>query len=188
MHTVKKEADRILQEYGLLQKLAEIGQPHIVGSYRMDMMAWNDLDIDVENDGMSMEMLYDLTAYILTTFQPTWYEAKEERTGDGKTVWFHGFETLVTGQLWNVDIWFFDKETIWDAEKYCDRIAERTSQRQKDNIVAIKKELIARGLYSFEQYRSVDVYQAVLEYDVKNTEEFLRAYHENTGNHWRQPL
>ena len=43
----KINADRILYEYGLMKKLEEIGKSHIIGSYRMDMMAWNDLDIDI---------------------------------------------------------------------------------------------------------------------------------------------
>ena len=80
---------------------------------------------------------------------------------------------MITGELWNVDLWFFDKETIDNAEKYCDTIAENTSQKQKEIIVNIKEELISRGLYSFEQYNSMDVYKAVLENNVKNVEEFL---------------
>lgn len=105
----KQNADHILYEFGLLDKLKEIGTPHIIGSYRMDMMAWNDLDIDIENDNMSLEKLYALSDFILRTFHPVWYEAKEEVNAEGKTVWFHGFETTITGELWNVDLWFFDK-------------------------------------------------------------------------------
>lgn len=172
-HDRKSEADKLLYEYGLFQQLENIGKPHIIGSYRMNMMAWNDLDIDIENDAMSLDKLYALSAFILHTFRPVWYEAKEEVNVEGKRVWFHGFETTITGELWNVDLWFFDKETIFNAENYCDGIVNHTSQAQKDVIVSIKRELIARGLYSFEQYKSMDVYKAVLENHIKNVEEFL---------------
>lgn len=172
----KKNADRILYECGLLKRLRQIGAVHIVGSYRMDMMAWNDLDIDIENDSMSREALYDLSAFITSAFHPVWYEAKEETDDDGKKVWFHGFETIVDGELWNVDLWFLDKKTISDVEKYCDDIAAKASQEQRDIIVKIKCELIFRGLYSFEQYRSVDVYKAVLGASVKSTDEFLSLF------------
>lgn len=172
----KVSANRILYEFGLMDKLEEIGKPHVIGSYRMDMMAWNDLDIDIENDAMSLEKIYDLSAFIINTFHPVWYEAKEEVNNDGKRVWFHGFETMITGELWNIDLWFFDKETISEAEKYCDNIANNISQTQKDVIVSIKSELISRGLYSFEQYKSIDVYKAVLESNVKNTDEFLLLF------------
>ena len=169
----KIAADRLLYELGLFDKLAEIGKPHIIGSYRMDMMAWNDLDIDIENEAMSLEKIYELSTFIINTFHPVWYEAKEEVNADGKKVWFHGFETMITGELWNVDLWFFDKETIVEAENYCDNIADNTSQAQKDTIVSIKSELIERGLYSLEQYKSVDVYKAVMESNVRNVDEFL---------------
>ena len=168
----KHQADCLLYEYGLWNEVSKLGTPHIIGSYRMDMMAWNDLDLDIENDSITMESMYELTTYIMRTFHPIWYEAKEE-IQDGKRVWFHGFETIITGELWNVDLWFFDRERITAATAYCDDIAARCSQIQKDAIVEIKQALIARGLYSFEQYKSMDVYRAVLEYDVRNVEEFL---------------
>lgn len=41
---------------------------------------------------------------------------------------------MITGEVWNVDLWFFDRETITKAENYCDDIAKRTSQLQKDRI------------------------------------------------------
>ena len=71
---------------------------------------------------------------------------------------------------------FFDKETISKAEKYCDDIALRASGIQKERIIRIKEELIARNLYSFEKYKSLDVYKAVLESDVVDTEDFLKLY------------
>ena len=172
----KSQADRLLYEFGLLQKLGEIGAPHIIGSYRMNMMAWNDLDIDIDNTSMSLDKLYDLSTFIFRTFHPVWYEAKEEITSEGKTVWFHGFETMITGELWNVDLWFFDKETIGKAEAYCDNIMHTASPAQTEIIVNIKTELLRRGLYSFEQYKSIDVYKAVLEHNISTTDEFLTFF------------
>lgn len=175
--TRKETADFLLHDCGLLAELMKYGKVHPIGSYRMDMMAWNDLDLDVENDDMSLEKLHCLTSFILKKFQPVWYEAKEEIASDGKTVWFHGFETMITGQLWNVDIWFFDKAKIEDAVEYCDSIAQRATPEQKQQIVAIKEELIRRGLYSFEAYRSIDVYRAVTELGITTPERFLSEYH-----------
>ena len=173
---IRKNADRILYEYGLLDMLKPLGTPHIIGSCRMNMMAWNDLDIDIENDAMDLDKLYRLTGAILKAFHPSWYEAKEERTQDGKTVWFHGFETVVNGELWNVDLWFFDRETIESAERYCDDIARTASAAQREQIIRIKQELIKSGLYSFEKFHSMDVYRAVLEMNIQSTDEFLERY------------
>ena len=174
--TRKETADYLLHDCGLLEELTKYGKAHPIGSYRMDMMAWNDLDLDVENDSMSLEKLHCLTSFILEKFQPVWYEAKEEVAPDGKIVWFHGFETMITGQLWNVDIWFFDKKKIEDTAEYCDSIAQRATAEQKQQIVAIKEELIRCGLYSFEAYHSIDVYRAVTELGIKTPEQFLNQY------------
>ena len=178
MKSRKEKADYFLYECGLLEELKKYGVPHIIGSYRMDMMAWNDLDIDIENEGMSMEKLYRLTAYILEKFHPVWYEAKEEVNAEGKTVWFQGFETLITGELWNFDLWFFDKGTITQAEAFCDEIGRCAAEKAglKEKIIGIKEKLIAGGLYSFEQYTSMDVYKAVLEQGIMTVEDFLERY------------
>lgn len=46
--TIKEKADKLLHETGLCQELKKYGEPHPIGSYRMDMMVYNDLDIDIE--------------------------------------------------------------------------------------------------------------------------------------------
>jgi len=132
----------------------------------------------VENKEMSIDRLYDLTAWILKTFCPTWYEAKEEVNDEGKTVWFHGFEAVVDGEKWNFDLWFFDRETIDKAECYCDRIKEQAEQTPgaREAIISIKRELIARGRYGFYDYASMDVYRAVLEQGIRTADELLERY------------
>ncbi|MDE6110398.1 MAG: hypothetical protein K2F65_00645, partial [Eubacterium sp.] len=159
-----EQANHILYDLGLLSELNKYGKPHIIGSVKMDLMAWNDLDIDVENDSMSLDKLYYLTNYILNNFNPTWYEAKEEINEQGDKVWFQGFEFYLDNELWNIDIWFFDKDTIEKAEKYCDDVTEKvkSNEQLRNAIIDIKQELIKKDLYSFDKYTSMDVYDAVL--------------------------
>ena len=45
----------------------------------MDMMVWDDLDTDIENDSMSLEKPYELSSFMLNTFHSTWHEAKVEK-------------------------------------------------------------------------------------------------------------
>lgn len=170
-----EQANRILYDLGLLRELNKYGEPHLVGSVKMDLMAWNDLDIDVENDAMALDKLYQLTTFILDNFNPTWYEAKEEINEQGNKVWFQGFEFYLDNELWNVDIWFFDKEEIEKTEKYCDVISEKIKDNEqlRTAIIDIKQELIKRDLYSFDKYTSMDVYDAVLNKDIMNINEFI---------------
>lgn len=169
------EADQLLYDHGLLQALNQIGTPYIIGSYKMDLMVARDLDIDVTNENMSLDKLYQLTDFIFKTFKPTWYEAKEEIDDQGKKIWFHGFETMLLGQLWNVDLWFFDGPTILKAVDYCDEINEKVSNNHhfKDSILSIKTELMNQGLYFSNPYTSMDVYEAVTIKGVTCLQEFL---------------
>ena len=179
--TLKEKAEHILQASGLLEHLKAYGTPHIIGSLRMDMMAWNDIDIDIENDGMDLEKLYRLTRFVMDAFHPVWYEAREEADGEGKTVWFQGFEAMIDGEKWNFDLWFFDRETIEKAETFCDGIAARATPAQRESITEMKRGLLARGLYSFEKFRSMDVYRAVLEENIQTIEGFLERYAPGQG-------
>lgn len=172
----KRVSDRILFEFGLFDELKKIGVPHVIGSYQMDMMVSNDLDVDVENDEMSLEKLYGLTAFVLKTFHPFWYEAKQEVNDKGETVWFHGFEFQIEDEIFNVDVWFFHRETISEAENYCKRIASQSTDAQKETVINLKRELINRGLYRFDKYTSMHVYEAVLEKHVTNLEELFSLY------------
>lgn len=173
-----EQANHILYDLGLLNELNKYGTPHIIGSYKMNLMAWNDLDIDVENNSMSLDKLYQFTNYILNTFNPTWYEAKEEINEQGNKVWFQGFEFYLNNELWNVDIWFLDKSSIEKAEKYCDDIFEKVKGKKqlRTAIVEIKQELIKKDLYSFDKYTSMDVYDAVLNKGIMNTNAFINFY------------
>ena len=83
---------------------------------------------------------------------------------------------MIGGELWNVDLWFFDRETIAAAEQYCSRIASAASAVQREQIVAIKRGLLERELYAYDKFRSMDVYRAVLEEHIQNTDEFLKRY------------
>ena len=49
----------------------------------------------------------------------------------------------------------------------------RATAAQKEQIIGLKQELIARDLYAFDKFHSMDVYQAVLEEGVAAIEEFL---------------
>ena len=146
-----EQANHILYNLGLLNELNTCGKSHLIGSVKMNLMAWNDLDIDVENDSMSLEKLHQLTKYILNNFNPIWYEANEEINEQGNRVWFQVFEFYLDNDLWNVDIWFLDKDTIENAEKYCDAISAKVKENEKLRaaIIDIKQELNKRNLYSF---------------------------------------
>lgn len=177
MDNFKNNADKLLYDFGLLNELKNYGTPYIVGSYAMDLMVWNDLDIYVSNEFMSTEKLYKLTSFILNTFHPVWYEAKKDIVY-GKIAWFHGFETEILGELCNVDIWFFNNATITKALDFSKSIKQKliVTPELKEVVINIKQSLIENEQYGFDKFSSMDVYSAVFEDNVRSNKDFIEKY------------
>jgi hypothetical protein len=173
---IKENADKILYKYGLIDELNKYGKSHIIGSYKMDLMVWNDLDVDIENLNINMESIYSITKFVFKIFSPIWFEGKETIM-DNKKCYFFGFETNILEETWNIDLWFFEKLEIEKCKKYCAEITEKINKNKglQNYIIEIKKGLIQKGMYS-SSYNSIDVYDAVLNYGIKNTEELIRKY------------
>jgi hypothetical protein len=173
---IKENADKIMYKYGLIDELNKYGKTHIIGSYKMDLMVWNDLDIDVENSKINMDIIYNITKFVFYKFSPIWFEGKEALMAN-KKCYFLGFETDILDERWNIDLWFFDKEEIEECEKYCSEIFEKINKNNEyqDYIINIKRDLIQNGMYS-SSYNSYDVYDAVLNHKIKNTEELTKEY------------
>jgi hypothetical protein len=169
--TIKENANKILYEYGLINELNKYGKCHVIGSYKMDLMVWNDLDVDIENKNINMNSIYNIAKFVFDKFLPIWFEGKETIM-ENKRCYFLGFETNILGETWNIDLWFFDILEIEKCERYCNEITEKINKNKElqNYIIEIKKELIQRGMYS-SCYNSVDVYDAVLNHGIKNIEE-----------------
>lgn len=174
----KQKADYILENSGIVTELSRFGKVHVVGSARTGLMSSNDIDIYVDNSAMSIDHLYEFTSYILRTFRPTWYEAKEEMNREGKLVYFHGFEAVIASEKWNFDIWFFDRDTINEAEALCERIEREINEypAKKNAVMEIKNALITKGLYSFDKYTGMDVYKAVFDMNIMSFDAFFDKF------------
>ena len=177
---LQKEADRLLYDFGLLKIIEAHGTVHIVGSYRMNMMTWNDLDINIESRNHSFEEIYRLAGDINEILKPYRFEGM---SNDKENSYFYGCETDVSGERWNIDIWLRKKPDIIKTEKYCDNIIQKISVDPdlRKKIMTIKEELIKMGLYGMDKsikkhYHSNEIYDAILNDNVQNIDEFLKKY------------
>ena len=178
--SIHAQADKLLNYFGLLSVLKKYGNVYLVGSYQMDMMVWNDLDIYIEYEKSVIEKFYDLINDINTTLKPFCFEGMQDISN--KNI-YYGFETYITGERWNVDIWVKDKVEIANTQTYCSDIVNLVNNNPyyKNAITGIKQYLIAQGLYGFDKspkkhYHSKDIYDAVLKEEILTVKEFIEKH------------
>lgn len=177
--SLREDADRILWEKGLFRILEKYGTPHPVGSYRCDLMTWEDLDISMECSDPSEQMLYDLAKDVNAQLVPYSFEGK---VLPDKSM-FYSCKTKIGEKRWNIDIWFRNADAVRKTVDFCERLKRCTAAEpeKRERILRMKRELADRGMYGIDKnpashYHSGDIYHAVLEDGVETTEEFLKKY------------
>lgn len=175
--SIKSNAEILLHQTGLLECLQKHANVHITGSYFMDTMSWNDLDIYLEADPAAFDP-YPMIAEVNALLRPFRFDG----FADGGRI-FYGLETMATGERWNVDIWIKDAAGIRQSLEYCNGILRRidADPARRDAILSIKSDLIAMGMYGFDKnkdhhYHSNEIYDAVLSENILTTEEFLKKH------------
>ena len=174
--SIKTQADVLIQKTNLLDVLRRHGIPFITGSYFMNTMAWNDLDLYLQ-PGVNFDP-YAMAAELNAALRPFRFEGFVNENGT-----FYGCETSITGERWNIDLWIRNAEKIEESIAYCNDLLKKMDRLpgSHEAILSIKTELIQRGMYGFDKhpsrhYHSQDIYSAVLNDGVRSTDEFLHRY------------
>ncbi len=173
---IREKADELLYKYDLLKLISKYGDAYIVGSYRMGIMTWNDLDFYMDKSGLNAENYYQLASDILKEMLPIHFNGE---LNIEKGLAFLGFETKISGERWNIDIWWKDTAQINNSIEFAHDIVHLMQERPelKDAVMSIKQELIARRLYGFDKgkkhYHSKEIYDAVFQKGILTTEQFL---------------
>ena len=175
---IREKADLLIEKNELMKLLAKYGKVHLVGSYRMQTMAWNDLDFYIETSDFDSELYCAAAAELITRLAPVRFDGINHAE---KKQLFLGLEVMEVGQRWNIDIWWKEKAEIDAVIAYEDELIERMQEHPelKNAVVSIKKELIVRRLYGMDKgkkhFHSNDIYDAVLEKGILTLEQFLKC-------------
>ncbi len=91
---IRKEANGILYGRGLLDLLGRYGTPHVHGSYVLKLMAWRDLDVYLEKDGMLDKDFFELGGEIAAVLRPVKMNFRDGRIDRA--------EALPEGLYWGI--------------------------------------------------------------------------------------
>lgn len=176
--TICEKADDLIYNHGLLKLLSKYGDVYIVGSYRMGIMTWNDIDFYIDKSSLNTQNYYSLASDILKMY-PSHFNGEINIENE---LAFLGFETRISDERWNIDIWWKDKVKIDDSIAYAHDIVHLIQERPelKNAVMKIKQDLIIRGFYGFDKgkkhYHSKEIYDAVFNEGILTTEQFLTFY------------
>lgn len=176
--TIKKEADGILFEKGLLNILNSFGTPHISGSYALDLMTWRDLDIYLQVDDIHEIDFFALGGKIRAAFNPVKMSFRNELIGKTKGLPTGLYWGIYLGNeregAWKIDIWAVEASECQRLISSCKKIKQKLTPATELQILEIKSQCWKDPEYR-RSYNSTDIYNAVLEKNIADIDGF-RAY------------
>ncbi|MGE7947166.1 hypothetical protein [Lysinibacillus sp. NPDC093688] len=166
----KETALLILEELELIEKWNTIGEAYVVGATAYDLLVDQDIDIETfcvrPNAAEAMTILSDLTSnpkvlelkyrnYLETPFNGIYFKIQYEQ---------------MPSEIWNIDMWLFSETRNGPLSRdLVSLMNDSLTNESRKYILNIKEELLKKSI----TLPSIYVYEAVLDYDIQCTENFL---------------
>lgn len=189
---LQKESHQVLEKLNLVEILSKYGKPTLVGSVTLGLMTWKDIDIEVITDNPNKEdianiasTLINLPNYRIDLTVINNEDKHNPHTPKGIYLGIKYFDDIpiqeqfgASEKVWKIDIWFLTKENAQGAIK-TKEIEEKLTDEKRKIILEIKEALATNPKYRKTIF-SMDIYNAVLDNEVKNLEEF-KGYLSKSG-------
>lgn len=180
--SIRTNARKILETKKIEDILKNAGDLFYTGSYALDLMTWNDIDMQlVPKDGLCpIDILGDFLKYI----------SKDPGFIEGKMIRFNGtykpkmprgvylgiqLDSPEYGGRWKFDIWVLSKEDFKKNRDFIQEIQKKLDPCTRKLILELKHEIMA-GDERMPQMGSHFLYQAVLLNGIRNKEDLCQFY------------
>lgn len=183
----KQQAEQILNELQLVEKWNTVGDCHIVGATAYDLIVTPDIDLETFCEVMNPAQIMQELAILVAN--PNVLELKyHDYTNsdfDG-----HYFKLIYNEHEteWTIDMWLFSNNREGALSRdLVPFMKKHLTSETREIILDIKEALIEKN----EDFSSVFIYQAVLEFGVKNVDEFLawtKNHNTTVPFHWQPKL
>lgn len=172
---LQDQARGLIGDRKLMEILAIAGTPTIVGSFRMGLMVWPDLDFTVATQGApDLDVALSLIPRLVKESGAWRVVIADHRTGEQQHLpagIYLGPDIVRDEMAWQIDIWLMDEAIAPERLAFPDRIMAQLTDAQRRAILAIKQVAAASDVYH-RGVSSTDIYSAVLEHGVETPEEF----------------
>ncbi len=171
----KGRALKILDELQLMQRWSTIGTCFVVGATAYDLIVSPDIDMETFSDELIPEKVMMALAPLVDNQNVVELKYKNYMDSDYQGYYFK-IIYLANQEEWNIDMWLFSNgrqgALSKDLVPFMKKALTETSRKA---ILDIKEALLETNL----SYSSIFIYQAVIEFGIRNVNEFL----EWTKNH-----
>ena len=165
---LKLEIDSILSKYSLIDLLESYGKVLVTGSYSYDLMAWRDYDLVIELNDYTIETVYALVEEIGVKINPDRLRISNNlnktEVNRPQGVWLGVY---IEG--WKIDIWLMNTENFEKEVQNSKKWKEKLKDVNREILISIK---LSKDPNYHVKFSSVDLYEAFLEGNVRNAEEF----------------
>jgi hypothetical protein len=167
---LRMEADRLLAA-GLLDALVAYGEPRIVGSYSLCLMAWRDLDIEVVREPFDRRAFFDLGHRISECLTPPRMHYRDETVARTPGLPSGLYWGICLGDerkgAWKIDIWSVDRLHAESQKIRAAELARRLTPETRRVIITLKEQVWSDLRYR-RAFSSQDLYECVLDHGVRD--------------------
>ncbi|MET8472404.1 hypothetical protein ABZY90_27355 [Streptomyces sp. NPDC006422] len=175
---LRAEADAVHRDLHLAERLTAIGTPTVVGSAALGVMVRRDLDIDVACATLDASAVAAVGARLaahprvrVVTFRNDTgaWNTEPDVYPDGL---YLGVECLSpAGSVWTLDIWFLTDPERQPSTAHLTTLLPRLTDELRAHIIDIKRAWADRPEYG-GPVKSVDIYRAVIDDEVRDPAQF----------------
>jgi hypothetical protein len=182
---ITAEANKILNECGLSEILGKYGNPVPTGSYMLGLMTWRDLDIYLETNDITESSFFKLGEELVSALKPQRMHYRNEFLGKTPGLplgyyWGIYATGLVSPEEWKIDLWAISSEQLKSLQKGMDELKTSISEERRQIILEIKSHYWNHPEYR-KGFHSLDIYQAVIEENIRSIKGFARWLEKNKG-------
>lgn len=166
--SIRSNAQQVLEEKKIDATIREIGELFYTGSYALDLMTWNDIDMQVvvKNGTNAIEALG--TIFNRLAHDPGFIEAQIIHfRGDYKPKMPRGVYLGIKidcpdlGGIWKLDIWSLEKQDFEKNRLFIETLQSKLNSQNRALILELKHEMMD-GNERVPQMGSHFLYQAIL--------------------------
>ncbi|TNM67081.1 hypothetical protein FHN55_11135 [Streptomyces sp. NP160] len=175
---LQAEAGEVVDELDLDALLSTAGQPHRVGSSRLGLMVWRDVDITVVCERLDVVVVSGLAGQLLQRGDVREVTVRSEvgRLNTDPATYPDGVYLQVRyapahREEWKLDVWFVDEPDRQPDLRHVTTLPALLDEPARDAVLAVKEHWAARPEYG-SAVTSADVYRAVLEDGVRDVADF----------------